>query len=84
MSQWKRAGAQSPCPICRKSSWCSVSSDGAVVSCMRESNASYHTDVNSQGEAYYLHRINDRDGSVKFTTHPDRAIPRRLDRDSQW
>ncbi len=39
MSEWVRVSRRSPCPVCGHMDWCGVSSDGAVVHCMRVESA---------------------------------------------
>ena len=34
-SEWVRVTRRRPCPVCRHPRWCGVSTDGAVVCCMR-------------------------------------------------
>tara|TARA_R110002012_G_scaffold158753_2_gene320287 strand:+ start:397 stop:1200 length:804 start_codon:yes stop_codon:yes gene_type:complete len=35
MSNWKRVSANLPCPVCKKTDWCSVSADKSAVICPR-------------------------------------------------
>ena len=40
MSEWVRAGAQMPCPICGKKDWCLVAKDKSAVICPRKEEGS--------------------------------------------
>lgn len=76
-SKWSRVTDQSPCPVCKSASWCSISSDGAIVSCMRVSDGSYKTLETNSGETY-LHRIGERPSKgivsiARPASPPDRA-----------
>ena len=35
MTGWRRVTKQSPCPVCGKPKWCSVSVDGEIAKCMK-------------------------------------------------
>ena len=50
-SGWRRVTRQSPCPVCNKPDWCSLTRDGAVVVCMRIPS---RRQLNSGG---WLHRV---------------------------
>lgn len=55
---WRNATRQNPCQICGSPRWCSVSIDGAVVSCRWDDSGRHKVDKN--GDPYYVHRL---DGS---------------------
>lgn len=42
---WKSVSRGAPCPKCKRTSWCGVTVDGAVVRCMRVSEGSRRTDA---------------------------------------
>lgn len=46
-----------PCPICDKPDWCSVSEDGAIVICMRVSDGSFADTKDGLG---HIHRLKER------------------------
>ncbi len=52
---WVRVTRQSPCPICNKPDWCSISSDGAIVVCMRVSDGA----VKETRNGGFLHRLSE-------------------------
>lgn len=47
-SEWNQVTAESPCPVCRKTKWCSVSTDGEVVVCRGEVDTPQDTGWNLQ------------------------------------
>lgn len=55
-----RVTAASPCPICGKDSWCSVSPDGETIACSRVADGAYKTVDTSAGAPSYLHRRTSR------------------------
>lgn len=50
---WRRVSKRSPCPICEKPDWCTVSVDGSVALCQRVESPKL------VGEAGWLHRLLD-------------------------
>jgi hypothetical protein len=54
---WRLVTASSPCPICKKPDWCSISADGALVSCRREENGALKIKADKAGGTVYLHRL---------------------------
>src|SRR5262245_17622546 len=54
---WSRVFPTTPCPICRRPDWCSVSSDGDVCKCMRIQEGSFQTIHQDDGQTGYLHRL---------------------------
>lgn len=55
MSEWVRVSKKNPCPICEKTDWCGVSSDGNVVHCQRT-----ESDKPSRGNmGGWIHRLKD-------------------------
>ena len=69
-SQWVRVTKKSPCQVCKKTNWCSVSADGAVAKCMRVQDGCYRSKADSKGASYYLHRL--ADGPRPRTVAPPR------------
>lgn len=58
--EWIRVSKSAPCPICEKPDWCSMSSDGKAVRCMRAQNE---------------RRSKGRDGQVGWIWTLDDPIP---------
>src|SRR6516164_10529035 len=56
-NNWFRMSSTSPCPICKKPDWWSVSIDGSVVKCMRVEQGCWRSGTDRTGARYYLHRI---------------------------
>ena len=54
--RWLRVSRQTPCHICDKGDWCTLSTDGSVACCMRtESDSRVHN-------GGWLHRLTDKPG----------------------
>lgn len=67
-STWTRCSKQHPCPKCGDDNqWCSVSADGNMAKCRRESDGAYKNVVDAGGPAYF-HRLNS--STLKRTTQP--------------
>jgi hypothetical protein len=72
-TQWKEARKDSPCPICGKTDWCSVSMDGRLVACRRESKGATKVKTDKSGAEYYLHRIGPlSDSNIGTTTREEK------------
>lgn len=54
--QWKRVTRQRPCEICHKPDWCTYTSDGRLVCCMRVDSGK------CTRNGGWLHRVGDDDG----------------------
>lgn len=54
--QWVDATSREPCPICGATSWCGVSSDGALVLCKRVEGE--RQGVTRDGVTFYVHHLN--------------------------
>ena len=55
--QWVRVSMRSPCPVCERPDWCSVSADGAVAKCMRVEQGCFRSKEDKGGGRYHLHRL---------------------------
>lgn len=56
MSEWKMVNKSRPCVICNKTSWCTYTTDGAVVKCMRVDEGAYKHQTDGSGVAHF-HRV---------------------------
>ena len=56
-AQWKEVRKDSPCPVCGKTDWCSVSTDSGLAACRRESKGAISVKTDKSAVEYYLHRI---------------------------
>ena len=57
---WKAVTSTHPCPICNKTDWCSVSTDGDWCICRRVGGGSSVEKTDKSGDTYYLHRLTPR------------------------
>ncbi len=55
---WKGVNHANPCPICGKSDWCRISSDGSIAACRRIEAGAWKTKTDKNGAIFYLHRLN--------------------------
>lgn len=55
MNGFKEVNHRNPCPICRKTDWCSMSSDGAVYCCRRKETPAGIKKVDKNGIPYCLY-----------------------------
>ncbi len=67
-SSWLRVTRQRPCPICQKSHWCTYTSDGRLVCCMRVESAKV---LRNGG---WLHRVGDGGGRAAAPARPPRRV----------
>lgn len=65
---WIRTNKSKPCPICSKTDWCEVSSDGKIAYCMRV--PSPHPSKSEQGG--WLHRLSE---PVMYKPRPIKPVP---------
>ena len=81
---WRSVSAESPCYVCGKPDWCSVSSDGEKAICRREGSGASEHKVDTSGVDYWLHRLKDQPVESAATDDgpedPERAGPETLDR----
>lgn len=56
--KWDRVTRHAPCPICQRTGYCKVTTDGMIAGCMREPDGAYKTVPTALGEMY-LHRLTD-------------------------
>lgn len=69
--EWIRVSRVTPCPICSKFKWCSISEDGAVAICMRLESPK---PCRNGG---WLHRLtdkNDRSLTRRFVIKPEESV----------
>lgn len=58
MSQgWIRTNRSRPCPCCRATGWCTLSSDGQVCRCMRVSQGAAREGIDKHGQHWWLHKL---------------------------
>lgn len=71
MRAWHEVSRRTPCPVCSKPDWCSVSADGAWAICRRlETGAGVHR-LDKAGADYWVYRL---DGQ-RLGTRPAREVP---------
>lgn len=56
MSHFVRVNKSNLCPICGAANWCTLSADGAIAKCMRESEGSFKSEEDGSGLAHF-HRL---------------------------
>ncbi|MGF1582780.1 MAG: DUF3854 domain-containing protein [Gemmataceae bacterium] len=56
---WEAVHRTSPCPICAKTTWCSVKADGTVALCRRIQEGADRTKADKNGTEYYVHTLTD-------------------------
>jgi len=76
--KWDRVTRHAPCPICQRTGYCKVTTDGMIAGCMREPDGAYKTVPTALGEMY-LHRLTDeprepRPPPPKPTEAPQRNV----------
>ena len=81
---WREASQESPCPVCGKPDWCSVSDDGGWAICRRKSDGTGEYKVDTSGADYWLYKLKEppvesvpQDGAPEA---PKTADPETLDR----
>lgn len=65
---WKRVNQQKPCPICKKTDWCSISADESAVICPRVEQGSKKY-IDGSG---YLHILKETDDWKKELGKPEK------------
>ena len=81
---WREASEESPCPVCGKPDWCSVSDDEVWAVCKRKGDGRGEHKVDASGTPYWLHKL--KEPPVKSVPKdepskaPERADPKTLDR----
>ncbi|PCH79625.1 MAG: hypothetical protein COB96_04295 [Planctomycetota bacterium] len=64
--RWQPVSRQTPCPICQKPDWCTVSPDGQAVICGRVEVGAIH----QRPDGRWLHQL-DGEAQQAFYIHPD-------------
>ncbi len=67
---WNRVSRRSPCPVCSKIDWCSVSTDGTVACCMRVESG------RALRNGGWLHRLTDEPSCPSSSIHLVNATAR--------
>lgn len=70
---WRSASGETPCPVCGKSDWCRVSTDGILAACRRIADGAKKSKIDKSGTPIYLHRLVD-----DLTVAPERSPTPRL------
>src|SRR5215212_3012994 len=85
-ARWPLVTEESPCHVCGKSDWCSVSADGKKAICRRKDDGTGVRRTDKSGQDYWLYELNghrelilseeilQQDGEV-----PEKADPQTLD-----
>lgn len=85
-SEWRSVTEESPCHVCGKSGWCSVSGDRKKAICRRRNNGSGVHRVDKSGQDYWLYDMNGHgaphppEESTEDHEVPDKAEPQTLHR----
>jgi hypothetical protein len=80
--QWVRVSKQSPCPICEKDHYCSVSADGTIAKCMFQEAGAFKSKEDKNGVPYHLHRVADRPRFQVDPPQPPGPEAKRADSDT--
>ncbi len=83
---WLLVTEESPCHVCGKSDWCSVSADGKKAICRRKDGGAGVRRTDKSGQDYWLYELNghrelisSEDGSQQDGEIPEKADPQTLD-----
>ncbi len=77
---WHSVTEASPCHVCGKPDWCSVSTDGKKAICRRKDNGAGSRKVDKSEQDYWLYEKNGHRGSSLLGYEPpeeDREVPQR-------
>jgi hypothetical protein len=84
---WRAATTDSPCNVCGKSDWCSVSADRKKAICRRNDDGTGIRKTDKSGQDYWLYDLNGHgrpglpeDGPPEDRKEPQRANPQTLNR----
>ena len=84
---WRAASTDSPCHVCGKPDWCSMSADCKKAICRRKDDGSGVLRTDKSGQDYWLYELNGHerpglpgDGPLEDREEPERANPQTLDR----
>jgi hypothetical protein len=84
---WRAASTDSPCSVCGKPDWCSVSADRKRAICRRKDDGSGVLRTDKSGQDYWLYELNGHgtpglpeEGPSEDREEPERANPETLDR----
>jgi len=56
-NDWEEVTKRNPCPICNKTSWCSITRDGSAVLCRRVETGSKKTKCDKNGTEFFIHQL---------------------------
>ena len=80
---WREASEESPCPVCDKPDWCSISDDYIWAICRHKDDGTGEHKVDASGAGYWLYTLKDppvecmpKDDPPEV---PERADPETLD-----
>jgi hypothetical protein len=83
---WLPVTEESPCHVCGKSDWCSVSADGKKAICRRKDGGAGVRRTDKSGQDYWLYKLNghrelnlSEDVSQQDGEIPEKADPQTLD-----
>lgn len=76
---WREVSRTSPCPICGKPDWCSISADGKWVVCRRVDNGAGHHRVDRAGADYWLYRTGQGLAVLPDPPEPEQSVVDRAD-----
>jgi len=57
-ARWPLVTEESPCHVCGKSDWCSVSADGKKAICRRKDDGTGVRRTDKSGQDYWLYELN--------------------------
>ena len=85
-ARWQLVTEESPCHVCGKSDWCSVSADGKKAICRRKDDGTGVRRTDKSGQDYLLYELNghrelilSEDVSQQDGEVPEKADPQTLD-----
>ena len=67
---FREVTVERPCPVCQKSSWCSVSSNGDWCNCRHVSEGGKEK-VDKNGDPYFVHRLGKQAESISDANRPE-------------
>jgi hypothetical protein len=68
--RWVNVNRHTRCPICGRSGWCSIGTNGVWAKCRREAKGCFRSGLDKGGEMAYYHRLDGEPVTVAYQPPP--------------